>query len=1193
MTAQHFGDSGYTTSTITSSATNPKASAPRGSWVKPEETTIDAPAFENQSHSSQRASNEAVHPRSSSQAQINKKRGTDRVYWFAILFIALGSSLFAASSTSSWPAIGQVRLPGDRSKTPGVTFWPNSKATETDEAQPSSKEETWIPISTEESPVEAFISNINAKLSSIASLATASSNLRTIASVSATTQQPTGLLAEKKRQITQDVLEKSMPALGMTNEFKDVVAEGLPAWAATFQHSNTPAAWYKSLGSLDLMRFITWSLFFIGTCILAFLSNPDEGSFRKYLAEESFRKHVQDLYHPPTPATTAKPKRTTAGSVEDGADENKDGTGELLEGLSHASDVPTPFRFSNHVSIHLRTPAYKFRNLVIFSLVAIMPKSTHTSNHGRSHSAGIGRRASIKNTLLTPSKTHLSPGNVSSGVSSEADENGPQYDRSTDMHALTNLDGGHDPMVAGVWFIGAFGRWWSMGAISISLPMMDAKRTEQLFRWIMSMGEEAGKKKRLLGKSGVGIGKEVIGLTGRRVGGEEAGLLGVVALPSEEVEAEAHLPQPPIKTIITPARSESPPPLRPDASLPLHNREAPPQKSHSQPTPKATLHAPSERPNGLAEDKKSTGVDLDSPALRELTTSLTKAQAVVKDYRDQLVTFNNNFANSQAQLQTSVDELRKKKRDDDADRADLKVKMRGLEENKRQAEGTRREAEKKLRSAEAIRDAILARIEKMKVEIGKFKQDIEDCNSAIQLNETESEDYRKATREEMEHQQRMFEELEDDVGEEARQNTELAAKVVEAVDALQALIDNSPRAIPEGHGHHEETDVSRANSNPTTPDVAQFPHRLQSGIPGPFNTLRDQYANPFQYPPNYSQNVATQATTSILREPHTYRNASSDLYAPPTFRDLSGFEGFGPLGAPIQTASGESGSEDPGSPLGNMSSSFTANLLPQELFRSLEGDQTPSESKMDLADPWDNANVESTQEEEESATHLRPVEDKWALPTPKATSPANEHASTVIDHDLSPEETGLPALDAGKLSRAIRDMDDAPRDGAPRRWFSSTRLNALDTTSPFSGYAPGTERHSTLGFPLGQTTSNESLPLPGSGYNNAFAPSAAEKKTLRWSSLGKWGGLNQGRQETSTSPFATSGATSGGFVPEGNTGRSISAEHNARSAWEHARVDGDEAQDGGDKKPYRFFSLGRRGKDGSGEPDQGNSIWKS
>ncbi|KAJ9105801.1 hypothetical protein QFC19_003368 [Naganishia cerealis] len=1005
-----------------------------------------------------------------------------------------------------------------------------------------------------------------------------------------------------------------MPALGMTNDLKDVVAEGLPAWMTSFHHSNTLSAWYKSLRNLDVMRFITWSLFFIGTCILAFLSNPDEASFRKYLAEESFRKHVQDLYHPPAPTTSAKPKRAAAGSVEDGADENKDGSSDSLDNRGPGSEVPalTPFRFSNHVSIHLRTPAYKFRNLVIFSLVAIMPKSTHASNHGRSHSAGLGRRASIKNSPSTPSKTHLSAGHISSGVSSEADENGFQYDRLTDAHAFANLESAQDPMVAGVWFIGAFGRWWSMGAISINLPMMDPKRTEQLFRWIMSMGEEAVKKKRLLGKSGVGIGKEVIGLTGRRVGGEEAGLLSVVALPNEETEAEcefsglglrlcavaksyekAHLPLPPIKTIITPVRSESPPPLRSDASLPLHHREATPQKSHAQLPSKPSSLGISDRAIEPTQEKKLTGIDQDSPALRELTTSLTKAQAAVSDLQDQLSSFNNNFANSQAQLQTSVDELRKKKKDDDADRADLKIKMRGLEENKRQAEGTRRDAEKRLRAAEAIRDAILGRIEKMKAEIANFKREMEDCNTAIQLDKSASEAHHKDVRGEIDQQQRVHEELEEEVAEESRQNTELATKVVEAVDALQALIDTSPQSIPDAPGQHGEMEGSRANSNPATPDVAQFPHRLQAAIPGPFNTFRDPYSNLYQYPSNHSHNVSTQATASILREPHSYRNASSDLYAPPTFRDLSGFEGFGPLGAPIQTTSGESGSEDPGSPLGNMSASFTANLLPQELFRSLEGDQTPSETKLDLGDPWGHPDSENIQEEI-PVTHLRPMEDKWSSHTPKAVSPANEHPPIVVENDPSPEETGSPALDAGKLSRAIGDIDDSSRNDVPRRWFSSSRLNALDASSPFSGYVPGTERNSTLGFPLGQTTSNESLPLPGSGYNNAFAPSAAEKKTLRWSSLGKWGGINQGRQETSASPFATSGSTSGGFVPEGSAGRSISAEHNARSAWEHASVDREGEPEGGEKKPYRFFSLGRRGKEG-GEPgaDQGSSIWKS
>lgn len=125
-------------------------------------------------------------------------------------------------------------------------------------------------------------------------------------------------------------------------------------------------------------------------------------------------------------------------------------------------------------------------------------------------------------------------------MNSEADENGVQHDR--DSHSLMNLDGARDPTVAGVWFIGAFGRWWSMGAIAVHPPLMDPKRTEQLFRWIMSMGEEGGKKKRLLGKSGMGIGKEVIGLAGRRVGGEEAGLLSVLALPKEDIDAEGSSP---------------------------------------------------------------------------------------------------------------------------------------------------------------------------------------------------------------------------------------------------------------------------------------------------------------------------------------------------------------------------------------------------------------------------------------------------------------------------------------------------------------------------------------------------------------------------------------------------------------------------------------------------------------------------
>jgi predicted nucleic acid-binding Zn-ribbon protein len=569
-------------------------------------------------------------------------------------------------------------------------------------------------------------------------------------------------------------------------------------------------------------------------------------------------------------------------------------------------------------------------------------------------------------------------------------------------------------------------------------------------------------------------------------------------------------------------------------------------------------------------------VDHDSPLIREVTSSLTAAQTSVTDLREQLVTFNESIANAQAQLQASVDDLRKKKKDDDADRVDLKVKMRGLEENKRQAEGTRREAEKKLKAAESIRDAILGRIEKMKREIAGFKHELEDSNTAIQTHQIETDQHDRTARKEMQECQREIDELEETVAEDAHLNAELAAQVAEAVDALQSLIDHSPQNPAQGYNREEHEEMAGRGSNPVTPDVAQFPqHRLPSSVPAPFaNNYRDPYQQLYQYPSNQPQRPLTQATASIMRDSAQYRNTTATSLPTPAFRDLTGFEGFGPLGAPSQA---ECEPEDPGSPLGNMSSSFTANLLPQELFRSLEGDQTPAQDKLDLDNPWD-----LTVEPMES----RVAEDKWALPTPKAVSPAHEHPP-VISQDPSPEEArNSPALDPGKLSRAIQDMSDDARNDGPRRWCSSSKLSALDASSPFSGYAVGKDRHSTLGFPLAQTTSNESLPLPNAGYSNAFAPSAAEKKTLRWSSLGKWGGNLQGRQET---PFATQSP----FQPieGGSVGRSISAEHNAKYAWEHAVVEKEEP-DGAEKKPYRFFSLGRRGKEGE-SAEQGSSIWKS
>jgi hypothetical protein len=144
----------------------------------------------------------------------------------------------------------------------------------------------------------------------------------------------------------------------------------------------------------------------------AILSTPTENSFRSYLTELSFRKHLRDLHH--TTSTSSTPR--TAISEEG----------------SHPDHAPTPFRFSNHVAITLRTPNYIYRTFHVLSLVCILPSPERT--HKRSALVG-------KNGTKHARRNH-------------DDE---------DWEAVT---------LTGVWFIGAFGKWWCIGSVGRSAVIM-------------------------------------------------------------------------------------------------------------------------------------------------------------------------------------------------------------------------------------------------------------------------------------------------------------------------------------------------------------------------------------------------------------------------------------------------------------------------------------------------------------------------------------------------------------------------------------------------------------------------------------------------------------------------------------------------------------------------------------------------
>jgi hypothetical protein len=209
----------------------------------------------------------------------------------------------------------------------------------------------------------------------------------------------------------------------------------------------------------------------------AFIYNPNEASFRTYLNEQSFRKHLQGLNQETGSSNLLTGKDPSGTSLLDEAKLKSSGSGTISSTSSNVL-TPTPFRFSNHIAVSLRTPQYHFLHSYLFSIVWILPGSTHSTS----------KRASMHKST--------SSANASGGSSKPA----------ATSFAVDGEDHGeeHDPTLQGVWYLGAFGRWWNMGRITDDPSVRPWSR----------------KKKEAL-NAGDG-------------GKREPGLIGIVALPKDD-----------------------------------------------------------------------------------------------------------------------------------------------------------------------------------------------------------------------------------------------------------------------------------------------------------------------------------------------------------------------------------------------------------------------------------------------------------------------------------------------------------------------------------------------------------------------------------------------------------------------------------------------------------------------------------
>ncbi len=602
-----------------------------------------------------------------------------------------------------------------------------------------------------------------------------------------------------------------------------------------------------------------------------------------------------------------------------------------------------------------------------------------------------------------------------------------------------------------------------------------------------------------------------------------------------------------------------------------------------------------------------------SAAVGELSSNLQAAQSAVSDLREQLDSLNANVEQSQRQLQVSLEELRRKKKDEDSDRADVKAKMKVLEENKRQAEGAKREAEKKLREAESTRDAIRNRIDTMRQEASDMDKERAGCLDAVKESKDSREEHARETARKLASSAEELESMEAQVTEEGKANAELAEKVLRAVDVLQSLIDKSPQAMEEQHagGYPSDGNVTtpKDHSDPTTPDFSRqhihAGHDYNGYSGNMYGSIAQNHHDrlpPFQlaFPPS---RMASREVSGQMA-PGRFGQASGafPFSRVPSFKDLSGYEGFGPMGGPpsmdrafapheqhgrdtMQTLTRDD-VEEPSSPTGTMSSSFTSNLhlLPQGLFRSLEGDATPvddrdtgfSDYDIDEALGAPDDNIGSLLDQPQIPAIRRDSPEETI--TPPATSSGQEGDD---EQHETPQLAEASTRDrhAHEPYGRTEALSSSPSRVSPRRWFSKAKAGG---NAQVDALTDPVKHHSAvptalLGRPLSLTLSNDSLLGSGQAFENAFAPSAAEKRALRWGSIGRWASNRQPGQGEYPGMAAGPSGSNGYVRTPPDSARSSSVDLTARSAWDHAVPGASSgAPANGEKNAFRFFSLGKK-----------------
>ncbi|GAA5986145.1 hypothetical protein JCM10908_006430 [Rhodotorula pacifica] len=477
---------------------------------------------------------------------------------------------------------------------------------------------------------------------------------------------------------------------------------------------------------LAVREYWTAAAALVGLCILAYLTKPDPASFRTHLTSLSFHTHMRRLSSPsrsrsatqdaPDSATPNGVAASSATSTNGKADSpgastaKRKGAGTAASSANAAgssdsrsssakAQAATANRhilsFSNRISLSIRTPSYKFTSYHFFSTVYV-PSS-------RPHRAIPGVK---KQQQLAAQRNH------------------------PEMSALLGLGGE-------LWF-GVFGRWFAL-------------------RWWDSEDSEEEERRGRLEK---GVREMVVEDNDPTDGGSN------YASANSASASGASTPSHQLShglSALNDSRSLTAASDASAASAAVNNKNASQNSRLSKRVFRAGQRRPS--PTSLtrlktkAEHAAREALEAEQRSAREHARSASKDDStasaagsgggvngsggagsvggggddkarqghvqlgsaatdpILLELQAQLDELRATAAESEKRLQDELEVLRGKKRDEDAFRAELKAKTKGLEESKRVADARRAEAEKELNERKAVVKEAQSRVDKLRDEI--------------------------------------------------------------------------------------------------------------------------------------------------------------------------------------------------------------------------------------------------------------------------------------------------------------------------------------------------------------------------------------------------------------------------------------------------------------------------------------------